>query len=244
MDRVLSFDVGTKHLAMCDMGVSADGSFEVYQWAVASCVPDGLNVNKTPVHDLAPEFYGFVKNHLASWITPGKGPIKRIFIENQPLGTRGAARNLKTKVLSHILQCMLIDALPDTKVLFVHPGLKLKDMPRDPEKKATYRENKAYAVSKTAELMKGPQCKACAGLQDFEKSKKKDDLADAFLQGLLAGQLYARGDVLAPPSDPTKAIKASPAKKAKRAGPKKASVADRISDDLEPPPAKRARTTK
>jgi len=230
------------------MAVGADASFEVFQWSVASCVPEGLNVNKTPVHDLAPEFYAFAKASVPKWIAANDKPIKRIFIENQPLGTRGAARNLKTKVLSHILQCLLVEALPEAKVLFVHPGLKLKDMPRAADKRPTYRENKAYAIQKTGELLKTPSCKACPMASDFEKSKKKDDLADAFLQGLLAGHLYARGDVLAAPSETSAAKKPQKASKASKAS--KAPIEDRISQDLpdpaeaRPPAAKRARTTK
>lgn len=207
--RVLSFDVGTKNLAVCDMTVKASGSFSVHMWAVTSCVARGVNVNKTPVHELAPVFYNYVRTHVKSWTHDADGQpknIARVFIENQPLGGRGAARNLKTKILSHILQCVLLEAAPNVPVNFIHPSLKLKDMAKPAEGRSTYRENKLYAIHKTTEYVQSAACEnpdECKTLY-VDKKMKKDDLADAFLQGLLAGGMHARGDVIAPPSDEKK----------------------------------------
>lgn len=240
--RSLSFDVGTKNLAACDLTVDADGSFEVHSWHVSSCVPRGVNVNKTPLAELAPIFSKWVSEGLVDWlyepltdpaaIVPGSitrpgprgstvrlrpKPIDRVFIENQPMGGRGAARNLKTKVLSHILQCHLLAARPELQVTFVHPGLKLKDMPRKEDgSRSSYRENKQYAISKATEYVTGASCRTLEVCQQLYVTKKlkKDDLADAFLQGLLAGLMYARGDVLEPAEDKPKKTKKADASEA------------------------------
>lgn len=204
--RVLSFDVGTKNLAACDLTVEANGSFTVTAWTVESCVARGVNVNKTPVHELAPTFYNFIKKRINNWFYNDDKTSKnigRVFIENQPLGGRGAARNLKTKILSHILQCVIAEAVPEVPISFVHPGLKLKDMPRVDGARPTYRQNKLYAIAKTTEIVESDLClnkHECAALY-IVKKMKKDDLADAFLQGLLAGSMYVRGDVIEPPSE-------------------------------------------
>jgi len=203
----LSFDVGTKNLAICDLTVQANGSFDVHAWNVLSCVPRGMNVNKTSIHELAPMFYQFIKKLVRSWFLNQDGSskgIQRVFIENQPLGGRGAARNLKTKVLSHMLQVVCLDIAPEIPVSFIHPSLKLKDMPRKgDDKKSTYRENKLYAIATTAQFVESSQCinKEFCKEAFTDKKIKKDDLADAFLQGLFAGGAYARGEVLAGPSD-------------------------------------------
>jgi len=205
--HTLSFDVGTKNLAFCDLTVHANGSFDVHAWQVLSCVPRGMNVNKTSIHELAPMFYQFIKKLVRSWFFNEDGSskgIQRVFIENQPLGGRGAARNLKTKVLSHMLQVVCLDVAPDVPVSFIHPSLKLKDMPKNAEdKKSTYRENKMYAIATTARLVESNQCltKDLCKSAFTEKKIKKDDLADSFLQGLFAGGAYARGEVLASPTD-------------------------------------------
>jgi hypothetical protein len=228
--RVLSFDVGTKNLAVCDLAVKPDGAFKVYQWSVSSCVPRGINVNKTPLVTLVPYFYKLARDSAKGWLVGPDGTprgIQKVFIENQPMGGRGAARNLKTKVLSHILQTVLLEAAESVKdaavpdILFVNPGLKLKDMPKPAEGRTTYRENKQYAIKKTTEYVTDgvgdglvcanpEECKAWY----VDKKMKKDDLADAFLQGLLAGHIYARGDVIPTPEDKPK----------KRAGAKKAAA--------------------
>jgi len=138
------------------------------------------------------------------------------------MGGRGAARNLKTKVLSHILQCIILESRPDLNVSFVHPGLKLKDMPKPLEGgKTTYRENKMYAIQKTADLLTTDLCKnkdVCKELY-LDKKMKKDDLADAFLQGLFVAHIVARGDLVEAKNsleDTTKAPVVKPAKTKKR----------------------------
>lgn len=203
MTRVLSFDVGTKNLSWCDLSVKASGDFEVHAWAVVNTVAAGINVNKTPVWDLAPPFYDYLHKTAHSWLFDGSGngtvpkAIDRVLIENQPMGGRGAARNLKTKVLSHILQCVILGLRPDLTVAFVHPGLKLKDMPlADATRKNTYRENKTYAIEATATMLASEKCLTKAFCSEIYGAKKKDDLADAFLQGLYVAGAMARGDVV------------------------------------------------
>jgi hypothetical protein len=190
--RVLSFDVGTKNLAFCDLTV-LDTSFSISKWTVESCVPSGLNVNETALVDLVPYFTDMLRRNMDSWASQ---EYDMVLIENQPMGGRGSARNLKTKVLSHILQAMFLDRDPKTKIQFVHPGLKLKDMPRT-EEKSTYRANKFYAITKTTELIGGSECTSqdLASKVMSTKKMKKDDLADAFLQGFYFARMYLKGEI-------------------------------------------------
>jgi hypothetical protein len=219
--RVLSFDVGTKNLALCDLVVT-DNSFRVNSWSVQSCVARGINVNKTPVQDLAPFFYKFVRGQVHSWFynkDETKKDIQQVFIEAQPLGGRGAARNLKTKVLSHILQCVIAEEAPDVSIRFIHPSLKLKDMPKKEDgSKSSYRENKLYAIQKTTEYVEGQSCQTKELCKEayLDKKIKKDDLADAFLQGLLAGGALLRNEFLESPTE----VKKKKAKAADGAEPK------------------------
>jgi hypothetical protein len=187
--RVLSFDVGTKNLAYCDVNV--DKTFTINSWAVLNCVPSELNVNETSLADLVPYFVKMIQDNVCLWNT---AEYDYILIENQPMGGRGSARNLKTKVLSHILQGLL---MPYTKnpIQFVHPGLKLKDMPR-PEGKSSYRENKQYAIKKTLELLECDECLSKESVKIISQKKtKKDDLADAFLQGYYFAVLVSSGSM-------------------------------------------------
>lgn len=174
---ILSFDIGLRNLGMCKLSVEnavdKKRAFSVHQWAVYSAVPDDINVNKTSIEVLCPMFSKLIEEHAAEWLDGATS----IFIESQPMGR---TRNLKTKILSHVLQVCLMRS---TSVVptFVHPTLKLKTMvgPR------TYRANKKHAVTTTHDLVHSELCKTpeCAELY---VGKKRDDLADAFLQGYYA----------------------------------------------------------
>lgn len=175
----LSFDIGLRNLAACKLTVdTATKEFAIRQWEVLSAVPDDLNVNKTPIEDLCPLFSTLCYAHVADWIHN----VDTVFIESQPMGR---TRNLKTKVLSHILQTILLKAGQDAgrtlTIQFVHPTLKLKNMVGE----RTYRKNKAFAVQETDRLLRDALNQAPEA-QGLFIGKKRDDLADCFLQGYLA----------------------------------------------------------
>lgn len=216
--RVLSFDVGVKNLAACCLEVDASGQFQILDWDVYNVVQEGTNVNKTSLEILAPQFYDFCHSKLEAWLgcEPGQS-CARVFIETQPMGGRGGARNLKTKVMSHMLQCQIRSYRPDVPVSFVHPSLKLKDMPRL-EPKSSYRANKLYAIQKTEEYLNGTDNISGPEItQKFAKAKakKRDDLADSFLQGLIAALMYERGQIVEPTEPKETKVKKPAAKKRK-----------------------------
>lgn len=206
--RVLSFDVGTKNLAVCDLdysvkmddvpsgvpvsGVPGGAKYSVPLWSVLSCVPKDLNVNETGLAELVPYFIELVNQNVEAWSAVD---YDYILIENQPMGGRGSARNLKTKVLSHILQAALLTKKKQN-IQFVHPGLKLKDMVRT-DGKTSYRANKAYAIEKTTECL-ATECRnaeVCMALM-ASKKVKKDDLADAFLQAKVFCESVMNGSLV------------------------------------------------
>lgn len=228
--NVLSFDVGTKHLALCHMEVHFD-KFRILRWSVESCVDAKVNVNLTPISDLAPSFYDFILK--SDWSTLPDVDI--IFIENQPMGLRGSARNLKTKILSHILQVVLKHNMPKADVHFVNPSLKLKDMIR--EGPSNYKENKKYAVTKTSEIIASIECvnaEECTDLMSREK--KKDDLADSFLQGLLGARMHLDGNVVDPRATKKDSTKR---KKTEKKGSNKATEAEKIEKPVKAPVKKK-----
>jgi len=189
--KFLSFDVGTKNLSYCYLDITKE-TFQILDWSVDNVLPVDINVNTTPIADIAPHFYNYALNKSKIWL---QKEIDFVFIENQPMGFRGGARNLKTKILSHILQVLLINQKPELKISFINPSLKLKDFNR--EKKSTYAQNKKFAIQKTIEILKSSECLNTDFCQNIiDKSKKKDDLADSFLQGLIAGRMNLNGDVI------------------------------------------------
>jgi hypothetical protein len=206
--RVLSFDVGTKHLAMCELETN-ENNFEIIKWTVETCVPNDSNVNDMSINDIAPLFAQWSAPKVKEWLS--SKVFDAVYIENQPMGLRGSARNLKTKVLSHILQCQLMVENPSLKIYFINPSLKLKDMARDGP--SSYYANKKYASAKTLEMISGPNCQNKEDCNKiFNSVKKKDDLADAFLQGLYASKLV-QTEMATKPKIVKKTKKAPKAKK-------------------------------
>lgn len=172
---ILSFDLGTKHLALCKLNIDTSKQFEIIDWQVISVVDSSVNVNKTSIEDLVLPFTNCIVKNLEEWLTN----IDTVFIESQPMGR---TKNVKTKILSHILQSYIQQKKPNAIIQFIHPSLKLKDMvgPR------TYRENKKFAIQKTDELLSTDLCLNSAKCRELFVHKKRDDLADAFLQGYYA----------------------------------------------------------
>jgi hypothetical protein len=196
--KVLSFDVGTKHLALCYLEVFEDGSFEILDWSVKSCVPDDINVNTTSIEKLAPCFAKHIEEHLHPWTSDLSKDLEYVFIESQPMGGfRGSARNLKTKILSHVLQCAIHVKRPNVPIHFVSPSLKLKDRVYE-GKKPSYYDNKKYAVEKTTLFLDSSMCKNTEYCKTVfnQKKMKRDDFADAFLQGYYSAMMYLKGNVI------------------------------------------------
>jgi hypothetical protein len=165
--RVVSVDIGWRHLAYAILDVSLE-KFEILEWAVKDIIEDeSVNVNKTSVEDLVKMSAAAFGKIVDGW----NGEVA--FLELQPLGQM--ARNVKTKTLSHIFQAMLLAR--GIRVEFVSPKLKLEG-----QDLSSYGENKKYAVAKAYELV-NEEWKAT-----LDGAKKKDDLADALLQGIFAAR--------------------------------------------------------
>jgi len=195
--RVLSVDLGVRNLAWCVLERTpdkdpafADAPFHgqkitVLHWRVVDIVKqagveEDVNLNKTDVAACVPWFVTTVE-HFWDELTAG---VELAVLEAQPTArvmTNGGRciSNIRTKVLSHVLQAMLLKArIP---VQFVSPSVKLKDA-KDMMADATdYREHKKAAIILTNRAVETLDSHA-KSLWDCKG--KRDDLADAFLQGV------------------------------------------------------------
>jgi len=116
-----------------------------------------------------------IKNKFNTLFT-SEGVIDYVIIENQisPIANR-----MKT-IQGMIAQYCIMREPGVTSIQFVSASNKLKNVDG---KKATYAERKKLGVEKCLEVISSNQ--NCYSQVDFFKShKKKDDLADSFLQGI------------------------------------------------------------
>jgi hypothetical protein len=190
-------EVGSDHSSTGTDSDSLTNDFSIKAWNCESLLEgmtkgkeqevDNVNVNDTSLDELIRLTVPAVAKILDFWVKwPGQTDIKPTiaFLEQQPLGMQ--ARNVKSKTLSHVIQGLLISkGIP---VVFISPQKKLKYM----EKTGNYSDNKKFAVEETLRLLHSidPNDSSNRWLQHFNSFKKKDDLADSFLQGLYASKDY------------------------------------------------------
>jgi len=169
--KCVSIDIGWRNLSYCVLNVT-ESDYNIEQWEIFDLMPieNEININNTCLEDLiklcAPKITDFIELFLN---------IEIAYLELQPLGPM--ARNIKTKTLSHILQTLFI--AKNINVEFISPNKKLKGM----ERGNSYGANKKFAIQKVQELLKEN-----IWLEKFNEHRKKDDLADAFLQGLYSAK--------------------------------------------------------
>lgn len=157
----------------------------------ASVASAAVNVNAQSVETCVDWFVRAMHVSLPAWCED----VDVAFIESQP------RVNMKTKVLSHVLQALLVPRVPC--VTFVSPHLKLRPLGStmlDHDDTVGggrgYTANKSYAVHTTRGALSA-STEHAPWLAYFEASPKRDDLADALLQGLHAASEFLRTEARA-----------------------------------------------
>jgi hypothetical protein len=151
---------------------------------VALCGPSTpINLNETDIATIVPWFCKALDMHEANLCPPD---IELALIEAQPTGHMlpggKSISNIKTKVLSHLLQSFYVHR--NITVKFISPACKLrdaKDMMKDALEYASHKKGATLLTVKSLETIGGSAQK-----QFLAQKGKKDDLADAFLQGVCA----------------------------------------------------------
>lgn len=152
---LLSIDVGIKNLAMCLMDDT-----KIVQWIVDGVPPessDGLFISMRNLLDSKP------------WILEAD----TILIEKQP------EKNKKMKTVENFLHTYMIIKNPNAETIIYDARHKIPDV--SGSGKALYRKRKQTSITRCREFI----CETNTDLVEyFDKSKKKDDLADTVMQGL------------------------------------------------------------
>ena len=157
---ILSIDVGIRNLAMCLL--DEDNGNIVREWDVSGVPPehkDGLYVS--------------LRDHLddRAWVLTAK----TILIEKQP------DRNKKMISVMHFLHSYFIIKCPEAETILYDARHKIPDVAGPG--KAQYNKRKKVSIERCEAFIRSGPTNA-HWLETFQKSKKKDDLADTVMQAL------------------------------------------------------------
>jgi hypothetical protein len=181
MVYILSFDIGIRNLAYC---YSDDD--KIIKWNVMDI--QGANVNETCEKCIRLLDETFGKDH-----------IDQVLIENQPVQKNPTMKTIQIVVYTYFLysKLLVVQEKRVGNVNFISANRKNKYADKyniDIECKTKYQLNKKKAIACTKILVENTEWE-----EHFNKHKKKDDLADSYLQTL---SFINHEPVLPKPSEP------------------------------------------
>lgn len=156
---ILSIDVGIKNLAMCMIDPETR---EIKKWDVSGVPPesaDGLFVS--------------LRKHLheRDWLSEAR----TVLIEKQP------PKNKKMVTVENFLHAYFIITNPEATTIIYDAKHKIPDVAGPG--KAQYRKRKLTSIARCKEFIETGTINS-HWLDEFNKSRKKDDLADTVMQAL------------------------------------------------------------
>ena len=183
----ISFDIGIKNLAYCIMYENEDKSISIHKWEIIKLLDDDERCKKIPLNEITTRLYNKLSSELDQY------EISEVLLENQPCLKNPVMKSIQMIIYGffqyqHIIlgreikNIKLINASNKLKV-----GKNLHDINNQDyiiNIKNKYTRNKKLAIEYTNWILKNRVNNHEFLYDFFNTNKKKDDLADAFLQGL------------------------------------------------------------
>ena len=192
---ILSFDIGIKNLSYCVMYKDETydsinkNNIKIIDWGIIQLIDDGVKCKGVPLDKITSTLYNKLYNKFIDY------NITKVLLENQPVLKNPVMKSIQMIIYGYfayeknimgreIEYIKLINASNKLKL-----GKNLKEINNSEDIlkiKSKYTRNKKLAIIYTNHFLKERLI-----VEDYEKyndifnnHKKKDDLADAFLQGL------------------------------------------------------------
>lgn len=190
---ILSFDIGIKNLAYClmykDNAIDNNNNIKVIDWGIIQLIEDGVKCKEVSLDTITNVLYNKLQEIFLDY------DITEVLLENQPVLKNPVMKSIQIILYSFFQYEKVLMGRDINLIKFINASNKLKlgknlseiNNSEDIVKiKSKYTKNKKLAIIYTNHFLQERLI-----VEDyikyneiFNKHKKKDDLSDAFLQGL------------------------------------------------------------
>ena len=184
---ILSFDIGIKNLAYCILDNDEDNKLRIIKWDIIKILEDNEKCKGFPLDELTKRLYKQLNSHFYSY------NITKVLLENQPVLKNPVMKSVQMIVFSFFQYQAILLAREINTIKLVNASNKLKvgktfteiNNNEDIIKiKSKYTRNKKFAIEYTYKILEDRIENFETLIEYFKENKKRDDLADAFLQGM------------------------------------------------------------
>lgn len=184
---ILSFDIGIKNLAYCILDKDEDNKLRIIKWDIIKLLEDNEKCKGFPLDELTKRLYKQLNSHFYSY------NITKVLLENQPVLKNPVMKSVQMIVFSFFQYQAILLAREINTIKLVNASNKLKvgktfteiNNNEDIIKiKSKYTRNKKFAIEYTYKILEDRIENFETLIEYFKENKKRDDLADAFLQGM------------------------------------------------------------
>ena len=184
---ILSFDIGIKNLAYCILDKDEDNKLRIIKWDIIKLLEDNEKCKGFPLDELTKRLYKQLNSHFYSY------NITKVLLENQPVLKNPVMKSVQMIVFSFFQYQAILLAREINTIKLVNASNKLKVGKTFTEInnneniikiKSKYTRNKKFAIEYTYKILQDRIENFETLIEYFKENKKRDDLADAFLQGI------------------------------------------------------------
>ena len=185
---LLSFDIGIKNLAYCILKYNAEDNSDItiIKWNIIPLLDKNEKCKGFPLDELTKRMYEQLNKEFYSY------DIDIVLLENQPVLKNPVMKSVQMILFSYFQYQKIMLNREIKLIKFINAGNKLKvgrnfnEINYNAEInaiKSKYTRNKKFAILYTDKILID-RLKDSKNNEYFNKHKKKDDLADAFLQAI------------------------------------------------------------
>jgi hypothetical protein len=185
---LLSFDIGIKNLAYCILKYNTEDNSDItiIKWNIIPLLDKNEKCKGFPLDELTKRMYEQLNKEFYSY------DIDIVLLENQPVLKNPVMKSVQMILFSYFQYQKIMLNREIKLIKFINAGNKLKvgrnfnEINYNAEInaiKSKYTRNKKFAILYTDKILID-RLKDSKNNEYFNKHKKKDDLADAFLQAI------------------------------------------------------------